>query len=156
MQKAYGGISVIQKSEFICSTEYNGLQMKVGIALLDVGILMIWQWIRLYGDDLTYWLAVLFFLEGLCQAIWTIQIFKNSNSYIRVYDDHVEGVTRVPFYGVNNENKAFSLQYNEILKAEILHSFIRIYTSSQNYEAMALENDNWALAEIRGRISTKN
>lgn len=155
---------MLEKSDYICSTECNDWQTKIGIILIDIAVLMIWKWLWLnkhnltlrIGENMGIVLAAFLFIESFLQVIWTIQIFKNGNSYIRVYEDHMEGVTRVPFSSIDSENEVFSLQYHEVLKVELVRDFIRVHTSLRKYEVMALENNNWALAEIRKRISAKN
>lgn len=155
---------MFEKSDYICSIECNDWQTKIGIILIDIGMLIIWKWLWLnkhdlilkIGENLGIVLAAFLFIESFLQVFWTIQIFKNGNSYIRVYEDHMEGVTRVPFYSVDSENEVFSLEYHEVLNIEMVRSFIRIDTPLRKYEVMALENNNWALAEIRKRLPTKN
>ena len=156
---------MLEELDFICSTEYNCTNRKIGVVLIDISILMIWECVWLNRCWFCYiierWVEIIFgsilTIVTISQIIWTIQTFRNSDSYIRVYNDHVEGVIRIPFlFNITDQGKSFSLQYHEILNVETSDDFITLHTIFGKYEAMALENKNWAREEIRKRLSTKN
>lgn len=90
---------------------------------------------------------------GIFMIGWPIfEIFKVWNgqkSYLAVYDDHIEGLSLISWTKPQEE---FNIAFSDIVNISKAKYNIEIQTPYKTYRALAMTNQDAAIAEIRARI----